>query len=86
MMISVIPDKDGDCTANLTAGLRDATGGDITIDLAQAPYLSSSALRELIRFRREFAGRIELAGANALVNRTLQIVGFNKVFTIKTAA
>ena len=51
------------------------------------PYLSSQALTELASFRRKHKGnRIVLQHANPLVLRTLNIVGFNKLFAIENAA
>jgi anti-anti-sigma factor len=86
-MIPLLPDSDGDCTANLRAALKHAGGDDLAIDLERVPYLSSQALTELARFRRQHRGeRIVLQRPNALVLRTLHIVGFNKLFSIENAA
>jgi anti-anti-sigma factor len=87
MTIPVLPDRDGDCTDNLRLALRNAPAGPLSIDLAGVPYLSSAALTELVRFRKTYAGdRIVLIHPNALVNRTLNIVGFNKLFAIEQPA
>jgi anti-anti-sigma factor len=87
MTIPVLPDRDGDCTANLRQALRDAPAGPVSLDLAGVPYLSSAALTELVRFRKIYSGeRIVLMHPNALVNRTLNIVGFNKLFAIEQPA
>jgi anti-anti-sigma factor len=86
-MIPLLPDSDGDCTANLRAALKDAGGEDLAIDLERVPYLSSQALTELARFQRQHrADRIVLQRPNALVLRTLHIVGFNKLFSIDNTA
>ncbi len=86
-MIPLLPDSDGDCAANLRAALKDAGGEDLAIDLERVPYLSSQALTELARFRRQHRGeRIVLQHPNALVLRTLNIVGFNRLFAIEPAA
>jgi anti-anti-sigma regulatory factor len=87
MTIPLLPDNDGDCTANLRLALRNVHDEVIAIDLERVPYLSSQALTELARFRRknkEF--RIVLQRPNALVLRTLNIVGFNKLFAIENTA
>jgi anti-anti-sigma factor len=87
MTIPLLPDDDGDCTANLRLALRNAKDETIAIDLERVPYLSSKALTELARFRRKNqANRIVLQRPNALVLRTLHIVGFNKLFAIENAA
>jgi anti-anti-sigma factor len=88
MTIPLQPDLDGDCTANLRLALKDVAGEPVAIDLAGVPYLTSAALTELVRFRKIYSGdnRIVLKHPNALVFRTLQIVGFNKLFTIEGAA
>ena len=86
-MIPLLPDSDGDSAANLRAALKDAGGEDFAIDLERVPYLSSQALTELARFRRQHRGeRIVLQRPNALVRRTLHIVGFNKLFSIDNTA
>jgi anti-anti-sigma factor len=86
-MIPLLPDSDGDCAANLRAALKDAGGDDFAIDLERVPYLSSQALTELARFRRQHRGeRIVLQRPNPLVLRTLHIVGFNKLFSIENTA
>jgi anti-anti-sigma factor len=86
-MIPLLPDRDGDCTANLRLALKNAGGEDVAIDLERVPYLSSQALTELARFRRQHRDdRIVLQRPNALVLRTLHIVGFNKLFSIPTTA
>jgi anti-anti-sigma factor len=87
MTIPVLPDRDGDCTDNLREALRNVPNEPVAIDLARVPYLSSAALTELVRFRKSHAGdRIVLMRPNALVNRTLNIVGFNKLFAIEQPA
>ena len=87
MTIRVLPDRDGDCTNNLRQALKDAPAGPFSLDLAGVPYLSSAALTELVRFRKTYDGdRIVLIHPNALVNRTLNIVGFNRLFTIEQPA
>jgi anti-anti-sigma factor len=87
MTIPLLPDRDGDCTANLRNALRNVPNEPVAIDLADVPYLSSAALTELVRFRKSYAGeRIVLMHPNALVNRTLNIVGFNKLFSIEQPA
>jgi len=87
-MIPLLPDANGDCAANLRLALRAARADeDIAIDLARVPHLSSQALTELARYRRQHRGdRIVLQRPNALVLRTLHIVGFNKLFAIENAA
>ena len=87
MTIPLQPDVDGDCTANLRIALRDIPTEPVAIDLSRVPYLTSAALTELVRFRKAYAGdSIVLQQPNALVLRTLNIVGFNKLFSIQTAA
>jgi hypothetical protein len=87
MTIPLLPDLDGDCTANLRLALSGAYGEDVAIDLERVPYLTSKALTELARYRREHDGdRIVLQHPNALVLRTLHIVGFNKLFAIEKSA
>jgi anti-anti-sigma factor len=87
MTIPLEPDVDGDCTANLRKALREIPTEPVAIDLGNVPYLSSAALTELVRFRKAYAGdRIVLQRPNALVLRTLNIVGFNKLFSIQTVA
>ena len=87
MTIPLQPDIDGDCAANLRAALREIRNEPVAIDLRDVPYLSSAALTELVRFRKSYAGeRIVLQRPNALVLRTLNIVGFNKLFSIQNTA
>jgi anti-anti-sigma regulatory factor len=87
MTIPLLPDSSGDCTANLRLALRDVHDEVLTIDLERVPYLSSQALTELARYHRQHrADRIVLQHPNALVLRTLHIVGFNKLFAIENAA
>jgi anti-anti-sigma regulatory factor len=87
MTIPLLPDSDGDCTANLRLALREAHDEVVTIDLERVPYLSSQALTELARYGRQHRGeRIVLQHPNALVLRTLHVVGFNKLFEIEKAA
>jgi anti-anti-sigma regulatory factor len=87
MTIPLLPDSDGDCTANLRLALRNISDEAVAIDLERVPYLSSQALTELARFRRKHKdNRITLQHPNALVLRTLNIVGFNKLFAIENAA
>ena len=87
MTIPLLPDSDGDCTANLRKALRNLKETDVSIDLAKVPYLSSQALTELARYRRAHkTERIVLQHPNALVFKTLNIVGFNKLFRIELAA
>ena len=84
MTIPLHPDHDGDCTANLRLALKNVPNEPVSIDLADVPYLSSQALTELVRFRKSHAGeRIVLTHPNKLVLRTLNIVGFNKLFAIE---
>jgi anti-anti-sigma regulatory factor len=87
MTIPLLPDGNGDCTANLRLALREAHDEVVTIDLERVPYLSSQALTELARYKRKHrTDRIVLQRPNALVLRTLHIVGFNKLFAIENAA
>ena len=87
MTIPLLPDSDGDCAANLRLALHDVHDEAVAIDLERVPYLSSQALTELARFRRQHRGnRIVLQRPNALVLRTLHVVGFNKLFAIENAA
>jgi anti-anti-sigma regulatory factor len=87
MTIPLLPDSHGDCAANLRLALRDVHDEEVAIDLERVPYLTSQALTELVRFRRAHReGRIVLQHPNALVLRTLHIVGFNKLFAIENAA
>jgi anti-anti-sigma regulatory factor len=73
--------------ANLRLALRNVHDQVVAIDLKRVPYLSSQALTELARFRHgHVEGRIVLRHPNALVLRTLHIVGFNKLFAIENAA
>jgi anti-anti-sigma factor len=84
MTIPLHLDRDGDCTASLRLALQSAPNEPVSIDLGDVPYLSSRALSELVRFRQSHAGeRIVLARPNKLVLRTLNIVGFNKLFAIE---
>jgi anti-anti-sigma factor len=87
MTIPLQPDIDGDCTANLRKALREIPDEPVAIDLGSVPYLTSAALTELVRFRKAHADTsIVLQRPNALVLRTLNIVGFNKLFSIQTVA
>jgi anti-anti-sigma regulatory factor len=87
MTIPLLPDRDGDCAENLRLALRDASDDLVAIDLERVPYLSTKALSELARFSRSHRdNRIVLQHPNALVLRTLHIVGFNKLFAIENAA
>jgi len=87
MTIPLLPDSSGDCTTNLRLALRDPRDEEVTIDLERVPYLTSGALTELARFHRQHReNRIVLRHPNALVLRTLHIVGFNKLFAIESAA
>jgi hypothetical protein len=87
MTIPLLPGSDGDCAANLRLALRDVHDGVVAIDLERVPYLTSAALTELAKYRRNHReDRIVLQRPNALVLRTLHIVGFNKLFTIEAAA
>lgn len=84
MTIPLFPDDDGDCAANLRQALRNLHDDEVAIDLERVPYLTSAALAELAKYRRHHReGRIVLQHPNALVLRTLHIVGFNKLFTIE---
>ena len=86
MRIAISANSDGDCTEELRIALDPIADGDLTIDLSQVPYLPSSALTELARLRRRMRNEpIVLYGPNALVTRTLNVVGFNKIFTIVAA-
>jgi anti-anti-sigma regulatory factor len=87
MTISLIPDRDGECAFQLRAALRGASGDSITIDLRHVSYLSSTALVELMTFRRHNDGvRIVLLHPNALIVRTLSIVGATRCFVIEGAS
>jgi anti-anti-sigma factor len=87
MTIPLLPDRDGDCTESLRLALRDLHDEVLAIDLEQVPYLSSKALTELASFRRKHRdNHIVLQHPNALVLRTLHIVGFNKLFAIDETA
>lgn len=88
MTIPIHPDRDGDSTAELRKALRNVPSEPVSIDLSAVPYLSSQALTELVRFHKSYSGqsRIVLAHPNALVFRTLNIVGFNKLFEIEPVA
>jgi anti-anti-sigma regulatory factor len=88
MTIPLHPDHDGDCAAELRKALNDVPNEPVSIDLSAVPYLSSQALTELVRFHKRYTGksRIVLQRPNALVFRTLNIVGFNKLFAIEPAA
>ena len=87
MTIPLLPDRDGDCTENLRLALREAHDEVVSIDLERVPYLSSRALTELASLRRKHRdNRIVLQHPNALVLRTLHIVGFNKLFAIENTA
>jgi anti-anti-sigma factor len=87
MTIPLLPDKDGDCAANLRQALRNVNDATVAIDLERVPFLSSQALTELARFRRKHQGDpIVLRHPNPLVLRTLHIVGFNKLFAIENTA
>jgi anti-anti-sigma factor len=82
MTIALNPDKNGDCTRPLREALRDNTDPTVVIDLERVPYLSSSALAELAQFRRKNEAQVVLTHASAIVVRTLNIVGMNRLFTI----
>jgi anti-anti-sigma regulatory factor len=87
MTIPLLPDSTGDCTTNLRMALREPLDEVVTIDLERVPYLTSGALSELARFHRVHReNRIVLSRPNALVLRTLNIVGFNKLFSIEKVA
>jgi anti-anti-sigma regulatory factor len=87
MTIPLLPDRDGDCAENLRLALRDVRDSVVAIDLERVPYLSSRALTELAGFRRKHKNdHIVLQHPNALVLRTLHIVGFNRLFAIENPA
>jgi len=84
--VAIAADHDGDCTSDLRRRLEYVTGG-VTIDLSHVPYLTSSALTELVRLRKRLRDeRIVLYAPNPLVFRTLNVVGFNKMFAIDAVA
>jgi len=86
MTIALAPDQTGDCTTPLRNALRAADDARVVIDLQRVPYLSSSALAELAQFRRKNHDRqIVLMHPSALVLRTLNVVGMNRLFTIGNA-
>ena len=76
--IALQPDADGECAENLRLALRGALGHLVEIDLGRVPYLTSSALAVLARFRRESGGEPhraaprQRAGLSHPANRRLQ--------------
>jgi anti-anti-sigma factor len=86
MDISLAPDQTGDCARPLRDALRSVDDARVVIDLERVPFLSSSALAELAHFRRTHHERqIVLLHASALIVRTLNVVGMNKLFIISGA-
>ena len=84
MTIPLLPDRDGDCAASLRRALGEVHSEAVIIDLEHVPFLSSSELTELVAFRKRHTGpRIVLQHPTPVVLRTLNIVGFNKLFTIR---
>jgi anti-anti-sigma factor len=84
MTIALLPDTNGDAAASLRKALRGIGDGGVVIDLSGVPYLSSAALAELAAARRRNREMpIVLQHANALVLRTLHIVGMHKLFTLE---
>jgi anti-anti-sigma factor len=87
MTIALSPDGTGDCSRPLREALRESDDATVVINLERVPYLSSSALAELAQYHRKHRDReIILVHASALVMRTLNVVGMNKLFTIRPAA
>lgn len=61
----------------------------IVLDLSKVTYISSSALRVLVgawRRARAQGGDIVLASLSPRVREILEMVGFNRVFTIRETA
>lgn len=57
--------------------------GPLLIDLTTLSYIDSTILHEIGRLRIKSAERsITLAGPNDHIRRVLQIVGFDRVFTV----
>jgi len=74
-------DADGTRKFQETCGRWHATS--VILDLCQLDYLSSSALREFLRLKREIdrkGKKLVLAGGSGLVDRILGICGFGDVF------
>ncbi len=87
MTIALSPDLTGDCARPLREALREIDDATVVINLEHVPYLSSSALAELAHFHRKHRDReIVLLHASALVMRTLNVVGMNKLFTVRAAS
>jgi len=83
MTIALLPDKDGDCSASLRAALDDTADETVTLDLERVPYLSSTALAAMAQFHRLAGRTLILFRPNPVVLRTLNIVGFSKLFAIE---
>jgi anti-anti-sigma regulatory factor len=82
-VITIAADSDGDCTLDLRQKIAGVEGA-VTIDLSGVPYLPASSLTELVRLRKRLGDEeIVLSEPNALVFRTLNVVGFNSIFAIQ---
>ena len=71
------------------AALFDLLDGDrpITIDLSEVTYMDSSCFRQLARLRtRAVKHQITLDGVRRNVARVMELLGFQRVFEIKTIA
>ena len=55
--------------------------GPAVVDLSGVTYLDSTALYELGALRKR-VGNVVLVGPSAQIRRTLEIVGFTKIFDI----
>ena len=66
------------------AAFAELAGSDVTIDMSGALVVRASALTEFMTLRRRLKdSRIVVFGARPAVLRTLNAVGFNKLFEIQ---
>lgn len=85
----------GELDIGTAARLRDSLGWataegvrSIVVDLSELEFVDSSGLQELVvalKRQRERDGDVVLRAPNPRIRRVLEIVGFDKVFTILEA-
>ena len=64
----------------IDAHLRDATSGELVIDLSDVDFVDSSAVRAFIRVRRLHGARLTLGPLSDPVRRVFDIAGLVQVF------
>ena len=86
-VLHVFGDVDLSTVAQLDEAIEDtrSDGKALQINLAKCRYFDSSGLAALVRARERFGARLTvLVRPNTGIYRTLQIVGFDKVFNVVT--